>query len=291
LACGHPRNEEGCEDSCDARSCPIAYPADLKDLEGSGLEEQYAGDAEPDGYIPDIDWVKLHTRPRFAAVANAAFGVSIENEETFQQRAPYLHRLRDVLGPWGTLFLSVEPLIGPISWRLNEATRFWYTWKWGNDEVVRHAVDWVICGGESGPGARPMHPDWVRSLRDQCAAAGVSFFFKQWGEWAPMMDSVDPVDVVDSVDTVVAVERGIYVESLGDSAPQGVQRVGKKAAGRVLDGVEHSAWPAGFFGLGAGKGMELGLATENAEGTEREGEREGREHGRDGVIEGGRECG
>src|SRR6202007_2869845 len=49
-------------------------------------------------------------------------------------------------------------------------------------------LDWVICGGESGPDARPMHPDWARSLRDQCAAAGVPFFFKQWGEWARLED-------------------------------------------------------------------------------------------------------
>src|SRR5690606_34038611 len=49
-------------------------------------------------------------------------------------------------------------------------------------------LDWVVCGGESGPGARPMHPDWARSLRDQCAAAGVAFFFKQWGAWAPVYD-------------------------------------------------------------------------------------------------------
>jgi hypothetical protein len=85
-------------------------------------------------------------------------------------------------------------------------------------------IDWVIVGGESGPRARPMHPDWARSLRDQCAAAGVPFFFKQWGAWAPVH--------------LRACSTG---EAIGTLAHQ---RVGKKAAGRLLDGVEHSGMPA-----------------------------------------------
>jgi protein gp37 len=52
-------------------------------------------------------------------------------------------------------------------------------------------INWVIVGGESGPGARPVHPDWVRSIRDQCVAAGVPFFFKQWGEWSPDIEEFD----------------------------------------------------------------------------------------------------
>jgi protein gp37 len=74
-------------------------------------------------------------------------------------------------------------------------------------------LDWVICGGESGPNARPMHPDWARSIRDQCAASGTPFFFKQWGEWAPR-----------------------------DNIPA-VFRVGKKVAGRLLDGREWNEVP------------------------------------------------
>lgn len=84
-------------------------------------------------------------------------------------------------------------------------------------------LDWVICGGESGPNARPMHPDWARGLRDQCAAAGVPFFFKQWGEWAP-------------ADQVPGHPRE------HDSHPWSV-KVGKKRAGRLLDGVLHDAMP------------------------------------------------
>jgi hypothetical protein len=88
-------------------------------------------------------------------------------------------------------------------------------------------LDWVIVGGESGPHARPMHPAWPRSLYDQCAAAGVaSFFFKQWGEWKPSRDDDD-------------------LPCRGHDFEPGVTvwRVGKKRAGRLLDGVEHNAFP------------------------------------------------
>lgn len=85
------------------------------------------------------------------------FGVSVE-DGTKHARVRHLREL-----PAGVRFLSIEPLIGPVG-RLDLS-----------------AIDWVIVGGESGPGARPMHPDWVRAIRDQCERAGVAFFFKQWG--------------------------------------------------------------------------------------------------------------
>jgi len=93
------------------------------------------------------------------------------------------------------------------------------------------SLDWVIAGGESGPGARPMHPDWARSLRDQCAAAGVPFFFKQWGEWLPDRQSFDP--------------EPYWRASTGHRFPDGsvAARVGKSRAGRLLDGREHSEFP------------------------------------------------
>jgi protein gp37 len=94
-----------------------------------------------------------------------------------------------------------------------------------NDNGKQTRIDWVICGGESGPNARPMHPEWVRSLRDQCAAAGVQFHFKQWGEWAPD-PMLDPSKVG------------------GWDAMACTVRVGTKAAGRLLDGIEHNGFPA-----------------------------------------------
>jgi hypothetical protein len=109
-------------------------------------------------------------------------------------------------------------------------------------------VDWVICGGESGPKARPMHPDWARSLRDQCAAAGVPFFFKQNGEFAPgeiAGDHLDPEKPAKgfSLSDGRWVEDWSYPDGHADDEPD-VYRIGKKRAGRWLDGVTHDGMPA-----------------------------------------------
>jgi protein gp37 len=90
----------------------------------------------------------------------------------------------------------------------------------------RNAVQWVIAGGESGPRARPAHPDWFRSLRDQCAAAGVPFHFKQWGEFVSVSEVGGP--------------GAHHTFSDGNT----VRRTGKKLAGRRLEGVEHNGFPA-----------------------------------------------
>lgn len=98
-------------------------------------------------------------------------GVSVENQAAADERIPLLLRT-----PAAVRFLSCEPLLGPLN-----VTRYLLdgAHKW------EHRIHWLIAGGESGPGARPMHPNWARSLRDQCQAAGVPFFFKQWGGWDP----------------------------------------------------------------------------------------------------------
>lgn len=105
-------------------------------------------------------------------------------------------------------------------------------------------IDWVIVGGESGPGARPMHPDWARSLRDQCNAAGVPFFFKQWGEWAPLDSSADRKDLVKphtqraqwhhACGLILDTPRN--EDALTFFSEGQVFRTGKRAAGRKLDG-------------------------------------------------------
>lgn len=112
----------------------------------------------------------------------------------------------------------------------------------------RKLIDWVIVGGESGPGARPMHPQWVRDIRDQCIDAGVPFFFKQWGEWANAESAGITLDAAYESKTGGWVSIGGEV-STGESAkPRAtsdahVFRLGKKAAGRLLDGVEHNGLP------------------------------------------------
>lgn len=103
--------------------------------------------------------------------------------------------------------------------------------------VVNPKVSWVIVGGESGSGARPMHPDWARFLRDQCQAADVPFFFKQWGEWFPVMrDARSRVRLADDPLWYLWPDEG-------DESPVS-KRVGKKEAGRLLDGETWSQFPA-----------------------------------------------
>jgi protein gp37 len=151
---------------------------------------------------------------------NVWFGVSAENQETADERIPHLLQC-----PAAVRFVSAEPLLGQIDLRQACAGHRWRD----SDGVeccgVTRNLDWVIAGGESGVGARPMHPAWARSLRDQCRNANVPFFFKQWGEFA----SVSEVD-----------GTGAH-HSFADGAT--VRRVGKKRAGRLLDGVEHNGMP------------------------------------------------
>ena len=143
-------------------------------------------------------------------------GISCEDQETADERIPLLLQT-----PAAVRFISAEPLLGPISFR-------WAAWEpLKRDRETNHLdglrrLDWVITGGESGPKARPSHPDWFRSLRDQCNAAGVPFFFKQWGEWVPMQGQVEGVPVRG--------EKFIH----HDGTIMG--RAGKKKAGRTLDG-------------------------------------------------------
>jgi protein gp37 len=131
-------------------------------------------------------------------------------------------------------FLSMEPLLGPVSLRWSAAfpeSAPYTAQKPGgttNHFDGLRQIDWVIVGGESGPGARPMSPDWARRIRDQCAAAGVPFLFKQWGEWIPMLGQAEGVPVREKVTT-----------------PDGwvMGHAGKKAAGRLLDGQQHDGVP------------------------------------------------
>lgn len=103
---------------------------------------------------------------------NAWFGVTAENQQRADERIPILLQI-----PTAVHFVSVEPMLGPVDMK-----------NWLKESVVRHhtvpqEINWVICGGETGPNARPMESDWARLLRDQCGAVGVPFFFKKHGDW------------------------------------------------------------------------------------------------------------
>ncbi|OBB15114.1 hypothetical protein A5761_15130 [Mycolicibacterium setense] len=176
---------------------------------------------------PDLDFARPEQVVHLAdgPLSNVWLGVSTENQQWADIRIPAL-----LDTPAAVRFISAEPLLGPID--LLE--------HFGSGPAVRGgvaALDWVIVGGESGPGARPMHPDWARSLRDQCEAAGVPFLFKQWGEWVPQFD-VDgqPIDYP-------RIGR-VTTEPPDGDRHSALLRVGKKHAGRELDGRTWDQYPA-----------------------------------------------
>jgi len=149
---------------------------------------------------------------------NVWIGATVENQQWADERIPHLLKI-----PARVRFLSCEPLLGPL--RIKDALRC---------DVPIH---WVICGGESGPKARPMHPDWARSLRDQCQAAGVAFFFKQWGEHQ-LCANVGAWSVLDA-----ELERQIKQREVLSFGNPAFIKLGNKAAGRLLDGREWNEVP------------------------------------------------
>lgn len=136
-------------------------------------------------------------------------------------------------------FLSIEPLIGPVS---IQAAINRMPWRIGGGDAELH---WVIVGGESGPGARPMHPDWARNLRDECAAADVPYLFKQWGEWHPACGDTSQVRLAVPKHGGVAfqIEAGEHARMFDLLDRCQMHRIGKKAAGRLLDNREHNDFP------------------------------------------------
>lgn len=139
---------------------------------------------------------------------NVWLGVSVENQHFADERIPLLLET-----PAAVRWISAEPLLGQLDLQkfqehLPPAVHLGWL----------DGIDWIVTGGESGPNARPMHPEWARTLRDQCQAAGVPFFFKQWGEFAPLNVNVG-------------------------NGRQLMLRYGKKHAGRLLDGREWNEFP------------------------------------------------
>lgn len=245
------------------------------------------------GMVP-IAWLRPGEWP-----AHVWVGTTVEDQQRADERIPHLLRV-----PARVRFLSVEPMLGPVNfapWFVNvrhqrhaetgETRRITEyegavldgdapTTNYGcTSPGHRKPIDWVIAGGESGPKARPAHPNWFRSLRDECAAAGVPFLFKQWGEWAPLSGAGLDLDGRDAglyasnrkaedgedqglvdelygrrctVPTLVLRADGRHVDVGDPTAFRSdlpgwpvVQafRIGKKRAGRELDGVTHDAVP------------------------------------------------
>lgn len=149
---------------------------------------------------------------------NVWIGATIVNQAEADRDVPKLLAV-----PAAKRFLSMEPLLGPV-------TVFDLDSPIDVPDGMKSPLDWVIVGGESGPNARPMHPDWARSLRDQCVAVGVPFLFKQWGEWIDD-DNIDSANLP----TPQISDPGEHFHEC-DHGTTSSWRVGKKAAGRMLDG-------------------------------------------------------
>lgn len=225
---------------------------------------------------PNLDWLLLTKRVGNAAgmmfeargghlplLPNVWLGATVVDQAEADRDVPKLLAV-----PARIRFLSVEPMLGPID---IQAAINRMPWQIGGGDAGLH---WVICGGESGPGARPMHPDWAGSLRDQCAAAGVPFLFKQHGEWLPISQQdeaftnrlyrsnrtaklhEDQSNLDDIYGRTCTVPYGVVhlngslkgplepMAFLQGTGAMTTFKVGKKAAGRLLDGRTHDGFPA-----------------------------------------------
>lgn len=165
---------------------------------------------------PQLDWLLLTKRPQNVARLapygdrwpdNVWLGATAETQKWFDKRMAFLTVL-----PARVLFLSCEPLLGALDFS---------QWIARAQRGECRPINWVIAGGESGHHSRPMHPEWLTSLRDQCVDAGIRFHFKQWGNWRPMKDSQ------------VNGHRSRTL-TLADGKTITIANVGKKAAGRTL---------------------------------------------------------
>jgi len=221
------------------------------------------------------------SRDHFALVLplpNVWLGVSVEDQTRADERIPVL-----LDTPAALRWISAEPLLGSVdlstidvdgestldalkapTWQelldewpesdVFEETKLesfldWHRLSALPDGPAHKVIDWVVAGGESGAGARPMHPDWARQLRDQCAAVGVPFLFKQWGDWTPGVNACGSVNrTVETAEWYndawhfAKVTPRVSQEMHADYEPD-LFRVGKRAAGRLLDGLLHDAFP------------------------------------------------
>jgi protein gp37 len=193
---------------------------------------------------PNLDWLLVTKRIGNAGAMlgemfldgppdNIWIGATVVNQTEADRDVPKL-----LATPARVRFLSIEPMLGRI--RIEPAT---------DKSDVPGTVDWVIVGGESGPQARPMHPDWAREVRDECEAFGVPFLFKQWGEHLGGELCPNPAYPGDPgawrLDPAGRRWHDPYeaAKPRSEWAPITFMQVGKKAAGRLLDGVEHNGFP------------------------------------------------
>ena len=173
-------------------------------------------------------------QPRPQPLPNVWLGVTVCNQEEANAKIPVLLNI-----PAAKRFISIEPMLGPVDlYKIPAALHI----------IPGAVVHWVICGGETGPNARPMHPGWVRSLRDHCAAFNGPFFFKGWGEWEPREWRRDgATHAVREDDGILhRFAHSPTSQDRAETASEGwhaLARVGKSRSGRLLDGIEYNEFP------------------------------------------------
>lgn len=241
------------------------FCASLADIFDAEVPDVWRGELFADviDKTPHLDWLLLTKRPQVAAKwfaeepapANVWLGTTVEDQKMAELRIPILLSIQVT-----KRFLSCEPLLGPIDLTALCTGHYFIDSLVGvryhdspdgtPTEPTFGDIDWVIAGGESGPKTRPPHPDWFRSLRDQCRGAQVPFFFKQWGEWLPRIDR-DKADPDWRLDYAVQNREPRTYQHLNLAGGQGfhgervhlMKRVGKAAAGAMLDGREWREFP------------------------------------------------
>ena len=207
---------------------------------------------------PNLDWLLLTKRignaegmyqaamgPSWADdvawPSNVWLGATVVNQEEADRDIPKLLAV-----PAAKRFLSIEPMLGPINiepYLLSTYDKAAHDDQMAPGLPTTDRLDWIIVGGESGPGARPMHPDWVRSVRDQCDAAGVPFMFKQHGDW--IHTSQQPRVYGGPLSAWQWEDGQNFTGKEGPRDGMGLfKHVGKKDAGRLLDGREWNEAPA-----------------------------------------------
>lgn len=192
-------------------------------------------------------------------LSNVWLGVSVEDQKTADERIPLLLET-----PAAVRWASYEPALGPVDFHrwtsyscsacgsvVDIDKRYWTpVCPQHGDVKARRPLDWIVAGGESGPGARPSNPEWFRKVRDDCQTAGVPFFFKQWGGWSP----VKPENFCRISGRRYTHETFAWgkdgkkycaLDPAPDDFPKMMFRVGKRKAGRLLDGREWNDFPKG----------------------------------------------